>query len=229
MQSCAALNNELRDLRASFPCSGVTVVRSRERWNPISAVVVNSARLPSTITPDTIDVRIPIPNLYGFAVSANIAVVAQPLQERVAGSCDLRPVPFCSRTADYILDVQREYYVDVRENREALVDKYSVCVTPKILPYRYVHIPLTDFMSSLLIYLTAPTTAVVAELGECQEMLARQGPDPSLLLRMSHMYEGLSDYTAALNVAEQACSLYPNAEWFIRKATQLRLAIKREL
>src|SRR5260370_4437179 len=224
MQDCAALRNELQDLRTSFPCLGVSVVRSHERWNPVAAIVISSAKLPSVIMPDTIDVRIPIPNLYGFAVSANIAVIGQSLQERVTGNSKLRSVPFCVKIIDATLDIQRDYYVDVRENREKLLGRYSVCVTPRILPPRYVHIPLIDFMSSLLTYLSDPTATVVAELDECKDILAKYGVDPHLLLRMSHLYEGLTDYSAALAIAEQACTLYPNAEWFRRKAAQLHLA-----
>lgn len=220
MQNCAALNLELRALSEYAPCSKISIARSSERWNPVSAVILNGLRLPSAITPQTIDLRIPIPNLYGFAVSSGIGVTSEMLYERA--DCGLRPVPFCSKITERVIDLQAEYYVDVRENSAMLVGRNSICVTPAVLPPYFVHLKIDHFLSQLLEYLSSPSMKVKNALSECEIALQCQPNDPFLWLRVAHLHEGLQEYSTALEYVERAILAFPKAEWFKRKEEYLR-------
>jgi hypothetical protein len=220
MQNCTALNLELQALSERAPCSKITIALSSGWWNPISAVILNGLRLPSVITPQTIDLRIPIPNLYGFAVSAGIGVTSEILYERADRG--LRPVPFCSKITERIIDVQTEYYVDVRENSAMLMGQNSICVTPAALPPYFIHLKINDFLSQLLEYLSSPSTKVKNALSESEIALQSRPNDPFLWLRVAHLYEGLQEYSAALEYVERAILAFPKAEWFKRKEEYLR-------
>jgi len=223
MQCVAALKEELLLLKDQVDCSNVIIVPSSESWNPIAAVVIKSLMMPATIIPSKVDIRIPVPNLYAFAVSCNAGFIWTELRECINESPV--PVPFCTPVDTKILDIQQPYYVDVRENRSALLGSFSICVTPEVTSHRFAHTPLQDLVRHLLGYLESPTAAVRMEIEKSQEVLRRNDCGPSTLLRLAHLYEGIREYAAALTVVEEGLRMYPAAPWLLRKHRHLKIIL----
>lgn len=220
MQSYAAILAEVTELRETIPCAGVDIIPSNEPWNPVAAVVIRQVQLPAAIRPRTVDLRIPIPNLYGFAVSAGVAITSVPLMEETADG--LRVVPFCVPAEHTTLEKQRGYFVDVRENYELLLQGFSTCVTPADMPEYFVHITLRQMVEFLLGFLGSPTQAVREELARLRGLVETNGPSAFLLMSIAHAHEGLREYDRAIEVLDDATSLYPDDRFIVKKKEHIR-------
>jgi hypothetical protein len=117
VQDCLALLTELRQLRDREVYNAVEVVLSGERWSPIAAVLLKGCRLPEVIQPEQSDLRIPIPDLYGFATSASAVLFPSTLGEADEQG-EVRPVPFCEDLGPENLPPNRPYFSDLRAHGE---------------------------------------------------------------------------------------------------------------
>jgi hypothetical protein len=219
MQSTEAVFQEARLIPSELDCGGVDIVYSTSPWSPVAAVITRSIRLPSTVSPSVIDLRIPIPDLYAFATSATIAVSTCEVRE--TGNAN-KVVPFCERIDEVILALQATYFVDVRENAKQLLTNYSLCATPSALPERFEHTSLQMFLKHLLYYLReSPTEAVTRERDSLRRQLHDGYKSSALLLRLAHLHEGLGEYEEALHLLKIGEQMYPRFDWFQKKRNQV--------
>jgi hypothetical protein len=199
VQNQLALADNLRRL----PAAQVEVIGSGDRWNPVAAVVVRRLALPDAVTPPLADVRLPVPNLYGFAANPSVVLFDSPLHERdPQAPDDRRPVPFCRRLERFDLAVHRPYYVDLRRHGPALLGRPFLCLSPGGPPARYRHLPLAELVEHLLRYLERPTHFTRRQLAAFQEQWHATGAADALLW-LAHAHEGLGEYRRAAALYEQ--------------------------
>lgn len=213
---------EAADLTVAFSSliQGMTLVRSSEPWNPISAVELTGVTLPAAVQPNLVDLRIPIPDLYGFGSSAAVAVTATCLEVNLNGY--RHRVPFCAEVTDDVVAHQRWFYVDVRENSDLLLNRYTLCVTPSELPRRFSHLPLKGFVGALLTYLEDPIGAVESEIANLVNYMNSVVADVDHMLRLAHLLEGLARYEDALLVLNKGLTLFPENSWLTQKHDQIK-------
>jgi len=187
----------------------VGVVRSPERWNPVAAVTISGLDLPAGISPDTADLRIPVPNLYGFAAGATVVLLDRLLHAEDGGR--LRPVPFCDPLTPPLAAHHRPYFADLRGRQP---EPYFLCLgTGSVVPSRFRHRPLDEFVDGLLDYLRAPFAALRAELDMCEHIWRTSG-DARWLIRIGHLQEGLGDRAAALSSYSEGRDRFPGRPEF---------------
>ncbi len=222
MQSVRDLEAEAADLSKELGSQihDMTLARSSEPWNPISAVELTGVTLPATVQPNLVDLRIPIPDLYGFASSAAVAITATRLELNMHGR--IRPVPFCAEVTAAVIDQQRWFYVDVRENSDLLLHRHTLCVTPSELPRIFSHLPLKGFVEALLAYLDDPVGAVESEIANLVNGINTAGADVDHVLRLAHLLEGLAQHGDSLIVIDKGLALFPGNPWLAQKRDQIR-------
>jgi Tetratricopeptide repeat len=194
MQNKAMIDHELSELELAFPDSRVHAIGSDEPWSPVAAVVLPRLALPAGLSEETADLRIPIPDLYGFSTSASVVVLDAPVRET---EHENRPVPFCDPIDSSTAEMQAEYFVDVRENADALIGRYSLCVGVTRLPARFHHVPLLDFVRELFNYLSRPTASVEAEIDSNRHALQRNPWDAEAWARVARALAALGRYRDA--------------------------------
>jgi hypothetical protein len=137
VQDCLALLTELRQLRDREVYNAVEVVLSGERWSPIAAVLLKGCRLPEVIQPEQSDLRIPIPDLYGFATSASAVLFPSTLGEADEQG-EVRPVPFCEDLGPENLPPNRPYFSDLRAHGEQTRGHGVPLLKSHLVPHRMV-------------------------------------------------------------------------------------------
>ena len=176
MQNCHAITRKLETLLERAQCKSVILVESADRWNPYAAVVLKDVALPFGVCPDSIDFRIPLPELYGFATSAMAVLLAQPLK------IDKKIVPFCRRFGVREQNLYSRYYVDFRERQLWPADPYYLCHT--LVPdgtVVYKHYPLRVLVESILHYLQDPFGSIREEVSRLKEDYAKDSRAETLI------------------------------------------------
>lgn len=211
MQNCVALAAEVADLR-SRGFGAVAVVTSPERWNPVAAVVLRDVGLPPGITPRRADLRVPIPNLYGFATCASVVLLSDLLYANDAGN--VRRVPFCEPLTAELVRRHRPFLADLRTPGAKPPAANFLCLTPAFDPRaRFRQPPLTAFVDGLLDYLGAPYDLLRGELGVCTGMWRDSG-EASWLMRIGHIHEGLGEPARAREAYAAGVARYPGRPEF---------------
>jgi|SRR5450631_462472 hypothetical protein len=211
MQNCVALAVEVTELQ-SRGFGTVAVVASPERWNPVAAIVLRGVELPPGITPHRADLRIPVPNLYGFATSASVVLLNKVLYAKEAG--EVRPVPFCEPLTVALVQRHRPFFADLRAPRSKPPAGNFLCLAPALnLQARFRHAPLAAFVDGLLHYLGASRELLRRELDLCADMWRNSG-DAWWLMRIGHIHEGLGEPTRAREVYATGASRYPGRPEF---------------
>jgi hypothetical protein len=207
VQNRPALSEEIGRLRDR----GLTVdeLGSAERWNPVAAVTIRGLDLPAGIAPVRADLRIPVPNLYGFAACATVVLLEEMLLAR--DGSELRPVPFCDPLTPALAGRHRPYFVELRARPPA---PYFLCLGPAPAgAARYRHVPLDGFLDGLLDYLRAPFAHLRAEL-DMVEHIWRSSGSAQWLIRLGHIREGLGDRAGALSAYAQGLDRFPGRTEF---------------
>jgi hypothetical protein len=227
MQNVADLRRELTDLRSMVATTAraVTVVPSPEPWNPVAAVELADLQLPAGITPPQTTLRIPIPDLYGFASSAAVGITEVSLACKVGDTT--RAVPFCVAANVSTLAAQQAFYADVRAHGDTLHGRYTVCVTPAVLPKRFTHLPLPDFLEALMDFLADPMGAVQSEIEQSAQDALAKGTTAVDVLRLAHLLDGVGEHEEALRLLERGADLFPDSPW-IRRQRDLAQRTERE-
>lgn len=222
MQSISDLDREVCDLATATEsiADSVEVISSAEPWNPIAAVDISGLRLPASIRPRRTDLRIPIPDLYGFAASAAVAVTKERI-ECLSGGKDMT-VPFCVQVDEATLRWQHPFYVDVRENGEFLLGRYTTCVTPSALPERFVHLPLPGFFGALIDFLENPVISVQGEIEKMVHAASATGLNVAAALRLAHLLESVGECDAAMGVLSRGLEIYPRNPWLRHSRERLQ-------
>jgi hypothetical protein len=211
MQNCVALAAEVAELE-SRGFGAVAVVRSAERWNPVAAVVLPDVELPPGLTPRQTDLRIPIPNLYGFATSACVVLLNEVLYTKDAD--DVWPVPFCEPLTATLVQQHRPFFADLRAHRPNPPAGNFLCLTPALHPQaRFRHAPLPAFVDGLMHYLSAPRELLRRELDICADIWKSSG-EAWWLMRIGHIHEGLGEPTRAREAYAAGASRYPGRPEF---------------
>jgi hypothetical protein len=218
VQNQLALAADLRRL----PAGRVEVVGSGDRWNPIAAMVLRQLALPDAVTPRLADVRLPVPNLYGFAANPSVVLFDAPLYERDPQAPDgRRPVPFCRRLEPWDVAVHRPYYVDLRRHGPVLLGRPFVCLSPGGRPDSYRHLPLAELVEHLLRYLERPTHWTRRQLAAFREQWDGTGAADALLW-LAHAHEGLREYRRAAALYEQGRARFRGRPEFAALARRAR-------
>jgi hypothetical protein len=206
VQSCVALAAEVAGLEARG-FGTVAVVTSAERWNPVAAVVLQDVELPPGLTPRCADLRIPIPNLYGFATSASVVLLSEVLYSTDADG--VWPVPFCEPLTAALVQRHRPFFVDLRAHRPNPPAGNFLCLAPALHPRaRFRHAPLSAFADGLLHYLGAPRELLRRELDICAGIWKSSG-EAWWLMRIGHIHEGLGEPARAREAYATGASRYP--------------------
>jgi hypothetical protein len=229
MQNIAELRQELSDLRLMVAATAraVEVVPSPEPWNPIAAVELVDLQFPAGIIPSRMTVRIPLPDLYGFAASAAVGITESALTCIVGDAT--RRVPFCVAAERITLDSQRAFYSDVRAHSEELLGRYTVCVTPAVLPERFAHQPLPDFLKALMRFLANPIGAVQSEIERTAQAVLSGGAGAVDILRLAHLLDGVGEREEALRLLQRGADLFPENPWIKRQQRDLVQHTEREV
>jgi hypothetical protein len=209
VQDVLGIREEVVELR-QLAIGDVRLVPSRDRWNPVAAVVVADVALPPGISPVRTTLRLPLPNLYGFAASVSVAFVPAPLTLGRDG----RPVPFCLPLAAGAVGAHREYLVDLREHRDDLAGAHYLCMTPTTdprAPFR--HSSMAAFVVALLEYLRRPSPAVRRDLSLARELWEETG-DAWWLIRIGHLHDGLGETEAATATFAAGSEQFPGRPEF---------------
>lgn len=213
MQDCLALLTELRQLRDRGVYNAVEVVLSGERWSPVAAVLLSGCRLPEVIQPEQSDLRIPIPDLYGFATSASVVLFPSTLFEADEQG-EVRPVPFCEDLGPENLPPNCPYFSDLRAHGEQLEGMAYLCLNPIWSPQDgFYHTPLPAFVQYVLDFLEGPHALVENDLDYCQEQWAISR-DPWWLIRIGYIHEGLGDLDQARQMYLQGEEAFPGRKEF---------------
>lgn len=211
MQNCVALAAEVAELE-SGGFSSVAVVTSPERWNPVAAVVLRDVELPPGLTPSQTHLRIPIPDLYGFATSASVVLLDEVLYARDAD--DIRPVPFCEPLTAALVQRHRPFFADLRARRPNPPAGHFLCLAPGLHPRaRFRHAPLAAFLDGLLHYLGAPRELLRCELDICADRWKSSG-EAWWLMRIGHIHEGLGEPARAREAYAAGAARYPGRPEF---------------
>jgi hypothetical protein len=221
MQNVADLRREITRLRTAMAgrAQSVRVVPSPESWNPVAAVELVDLNLPAGITPSRVTLRIPLPDLYGFACSAAVGITETPLT--CAGPAGPVRVPFCVRADAATLAAQRPFYADLRARGDELAGRYTICVTPAQLPARFQHLPLPEFVDALLRYLADPVGAVQAEIERTTRTALTGGTTVVEVLRLAHLLDGIGERDEAARLLERGTELFPDDPWIRRQRREL--------
>jgi hypothetical protein len=209
VQDVLAIRSEVAELRR-LALGDLRLVRSCDRWNPVAAVLVSDVRLPPAVSPARTTLRLPLPNLYGFAASLSVAFIPVPLTVRGDG----RPVPFCLPLAADAIGVHRDYLVDLRENGGELAGAHYLCMTPATdprAPFR--HASMASFVVALLEYLRAPVQVVRRDLSIARERWEHTC-DAWWLIRIGHLQDGLGDAEAAIATFAAGSEQFPGRPEF---------------
>jgi hypothetical protein len=207
MQDCFALRRETRDLPSAVCCEGVSLVPYDDRWNPVAAVIVHGLKLPDTVAPRTVDLRIPIPRLYGFSTVVVFSLTEMQLMD-VGGRAPIR-VPFCRPFLERDATKHGPYLPDF-VNRSGWTDgMHLVCITPEWAAMARVrHIALSEYVSGLLTYLRDSVSLVKAELTGLMDMAERE-PRPETLMRLGYLLFTIGDVDTAKRVCQVGLGLFP--------------------
>jgi hypothetical protein len=164
--------------------------------------------MPPGLTPPQLDLRVPLPDLYGFGASASVVLLdSAPLAEG-------HPVPFCERLTDELLAQHAPYFADIRANPTELRLKFYLCITPtQAAGDRFCHVSLPSFLGALLAFLRAPRATVGRELALCQE-LWQETRESRWLLRIGHLHEGLGEVERAQMTYAAGARRYPGRPEF---------------
>ena len=209
MQDLLCISEEVAELR-QMEIGDVSLALSKERWNPVAAVVVAEVATPPGISPARTTLRLPLPNLYGFAASVSVAFVVEPLTLGRDG----RVVPFCLPLAAGAASAHREYLVDLRERRDDLAGVHYLCMTPTTNPRGpFRHSSITAFVVALLEYLRAPEDAVRQDLALARDLWDETG-DAWWLIRIGHLQDGRGETDAARATYEAGAEMFPGRSEF---------------
>jgi hypothetical protein len=223
VQDCLALQTEIPQVQALGVCDGVAVVPSKEVRNPVAAVLLRDFGLPDVISPARVDLRIPIPDLYGFASSASVVLFDRPLLEineaegQREGDATLnRRVPFCEPITSEAWEVHRPYLTDFRCHPSEILHLYYLCLTPLwSAGSGYQHTTLSQFVRYLHQYLQAPTLSLERDAQICEDEWAATG-EAWWLLRAAHIYEGLGRFELARETCVKGHRVFPARKEFPR-------------
>jgi hypothetical protein len=206
VQNCVALAAEVAELE-SRGFGTVAVVTSPERWNPVAAVVLRDVELPPGPTPPQTDLRIPIPNLYGFATSASVVLLNEVLYSKDGD--DVWPVPFCEPLTAALVQQHRPFFADLRAHCPNPPAGNFLCLATGLHPRaRFRHAPLAAFVDGLLHYLGAPRELLRRELDICTDIWKSSG-EAWWLMRIGHIHEGLGEPARAREAYATGASRYP--------------------
>lgn len=221
MQDCLALQAEILHIAELNICDGVQIISSEEDWNPIAAVLLKGFNLPPSINPSMIDLRIPIPDLYGFTTSASVLLTDEMLLERT-DEHGLSQVPFCRSLQREDIQDHENYFVDLREQREWAPEMFYLCITPidQTSAKGFKHISLYQFTNYLLDYLASPRATLLSDLDFSMNQW-QQTNDGWWLLRIGHIYEGLNEIGKARDAFLLGENLFPSQKEFSLKLRRL--------
>ena len=186
----------------------------------MAAVKISGLILPVSVRPRRTDLRIPIPDLYGFATSTAVAVTNERIECLVDGKDTT--VPFCVQIDEATLQWQHPFYVDVRENGEFLLRRYTICVTPSTLPERFVHLPLAGFVCALIDFLEDPIIAVQGEIEKMVHSACATGLSVATALRLAHLLESVGECEAAMRALSRGLEIYPGNPWLRRSRERIQ-------
>jgi hypothetical protein len=207
VQNRPALREEIDRLRDRGLAVGV--LDSPERWNPVAAVTISGLAMPAGVEPAAADLRIPVPNLYGFAACATVVLLDEMLYAR--DGAQMRPVPFCDPLTPALVGRHRPYFAELRTRAP---EPYFLCLgAGPVGPARFRHVPLERFVDGLLDYLTAPFALLRAELDTCEHIWRTSGA-ADWLIRIGHLREGLGDRAGAHRAYAEGFARFPGRPEF---------------
>lgn len=209
MQDVLRLRAELAELARAPGHEGVEAVLSGERWNPLAAAVVAGLRLPPGLTPEKVDLRVPIPNLYGFASSAYVVLLREP----IALDGGRAPLPGLHRLEDRCIANHRWKFVDFRERPGWDGPLHTFFLTPAWNPEGFVHVPLAEFLGRVRDFLRDPRGHYAADLRAC-EARWRETREPWWLVRIVQLLIELGDVDRAREVARESRDRLPGRREF---------------
>jgi hypothetical protein len=219
MQNVVMLLKDIRKVQNTHDCR-IDVVMSADRWNPIAALVLCGLTLPLVIHPRKVDLRIPIPNLYGFSdLAVHLVLLGQELIDDSGAA-----IPFCRELRKDDIEKHYKYYVDLREKVQWPREVYFFCMSPPDkteVPAD--QCPITRLADDFVRFLGEPRSNVLNELKARQSEWS-EDPNPWLLLRIGHLQDGLGDAIAARATFARGMEMYPARKEFC----EMLLALNRD-
>jgi hypothetical protein len=206
MQDCLRLRNEIDELPSMEGLGTVKILPSKERWSPIAAILIKEFCLPPASETDSIDLTIPIPDLYGFASSAQVVIVSQ-IPIRRNRDLTLRPYPGFFLASEHATKIHTKNYSFLRRYPHRLKDSAALFLTPSWDTDGYLHASLAHFLARLTNYFRDPDAFLEQEISYCWSKSV-VSPNPWWFVRMSELYEQLDKPNAASGVRNEARVLF---------------------
>lgn len=211
MQDCLAIQQELPELLTSRFCEGVSVIASQEPWNPVAAVILRQVIL-THCTPSTVDIRIPIPNLYAFTNSVYVILNHEKVSYLNQNGA-IEPIPGYHKLGEECISNHSKQFVDFREQTGWTSEMYTLFLTPEWNPEGFRHTTLTQFLVRLLDFFKAPREFIKREIEYCAGRW-KQTASFWWLVRSGQLYAELGEFENAREMLVQGQRLFPRRHEF---------------
>lgn len=211
MQDCLALQQELSEIVASQRYAEIAVVPSKEPWNPVAAVILRQVTLPRCV-PSTIDLRIPIPNLYAFTNSVYV-VITYELVSHLGQDGNTVPIPGYHKLEENCVNNHSKQFVDFREQVGWKSEMYTLFLTPEWDPEGFKHTTITQFLMRLIKFFESPREYTKKELEYCAGRW-RQTSNPWWLIRSGQLFAEIGDFESAREILLEGHRLFPSRQEF---------------
>ena len=207
MQNLRTLVDEIDEIVRWPGARAVELIDSVDPYNPVAAVVLREMIMPDGIRPAAVDVRFPVPRLYGFCLGWSAALL--PVELALVGPGSSEAVPFLRLFDDHDLRWY-SYFVDIDGRRDWFESTYVLCLAPQHTSNgRYRHVRLLEYAEYLLDYLRRPRLHVSGELARSQAAFGRR-PNPFDLHRMAYLEYGLGQRDRARELYREGRQRYPH-------------------
>lgn len=213
------MQGELRDLVDLHPHTQIELVYSPEPWNPVASVLLRSVTLPPNILPVTADIRVPIPDLYGFAQSASVILLKDVLH--CVRDDTTTVVPGLQKAEERHVASHKQYYADLRSNHHPLLHWYFLYLTPRWSATGFRHVPLIEVLGRFVEYLHNPYCFLGEQIDYCQRCWSTTH-NPWWLLRVAELYLEAGEMVAARQALSQGQQLFPTRPDFSIMLAALR-------
>jgi hypothetical protein len=214
VQHVIAIGCETDDLAEAGVARRVAVIRSSDPWNPVSCVRLYGLTTCGDTMDARIDVRIPIPDLYGYASSASIVLVDRAFA--LHDDHGLPRLPGLREVDNHMLSTHCESYVAVRESASVLKGTYMAYIMPVSDRSGFVHSPLALVVRDFLSYVEHPHESLTVDARRCSAKWIVSG-NPAWLLRMADIFLALGNTDRARETLTDAARRFPRHEEFARR------------